>query len=417
MKFAFPHSQSLASMVCERIARRLGIGLVTAWLVACGGVGDLAGGVGSGGSGLAEGTITGFGSVYVDGERYDDSQARVTEEGPSGAREAALKIGQRVRLKTRDGNIADSIEVITELLGPIERVVPDGPAAQRLTVLGQQVRVQTSTTDGVAATWTDFGVEQACAPSCEFAVNQWVQVHGSWLLDDATDSHYLLASRIEVVGAQGKILLSGVVREIVGGVARLNAPSGNRVDLGASPSGVMSAVDQVLRVWAPPPAGAPGAVVQAERLMTTTLMPSLAASSTVLGGEVSRVNADGSEIEIQGTRIAVPPQFRGAISAQRFARVELEKGESGWQLKAPPQLPGGAERAEVQISEEIPAGRLAQIPLGNWSLKGTLLTRTVLSPACAQLANEPPATKVRVSVQAVRGPLPMRVLSVQCSRT
>ena len=117
----------------RRLLLIAGLGL----LASCGGGGiaDLAGGVGSGGSGLAEGTVTGFGSVIVDGVRFDDSQAKVTEEGPAGVREATLKIGQRVRISSNANNIAESIEVITELIGPIEQIVADGAKAQRLTVL------------------------------------------------------------------------------------------------------------------------------------------------------------------------------------------------------------------------------------------------------------------------------------------
>ena len=55
----------------RRLLLIAGLGL----LASCGGGGiaDLAGGVGSGGSGLAEGTVTGFGSVIVDGVVFDDT--------------------------------------------------------------------------------------------------------------------------------------------------------------------------------------------------------------------------------------------------------------------------------------------------------------------------------------------------------
>ena len=66
-----------------RRLRWLASALAASLLIACGGGIDLAGGVGSGGSGLAEGTITGFGSVIVDGTRYDDSAAQVLVEGAS----------------------------------------------------------------------------------------------------------------------------------------------------------------------------------------------------------------------------------------------------------------------------------------------------------------------------------------------
>jgi Kef-type K+ transport system membrane component KefB len=57
-------------------------GLVLALLVAgCGGAVGVAGGVGSGGSGVAEGTVSGFGSVLIDGVAYGDAQALVEREG------------------------------------------------------------------------------------------------------------------------------------------------------------------------------------------------------------------------------------------------------------------------------------------------------------------------------------------------
>ena len=399
----------------RRLLLIAGLGL----LASCGGGGiaDLAGGVGSGGSGLAEGTVTGFGSVIVDGVVFDDSKAKVTEEGPAGVREATVKIGQRVRISSNANNVADSIEVITELVGPIELIVADGAKAQWLTVLGQQVRVQREAdSSGAAATWTDFG-DLPCAPGCAFAAGQWIQAHGTWVLDAATSTYTLLASRIEVINPQPKVLLSGVVSKLDGSVVRLNAASGREVDLGSAAALADPALNQVLRVWAAPPGGPPGAVMQADRSISARLAPLANVASTVLGGEVSRVSADGSEIEIQGNRISVPAEFRGAISTQQFARVELEKGALGWQVKAPLRLSASGERAEVQISEDIPAARLAQIASGNWSLRGTLLGRTTLSSSCAQLANEPPGTRVRVAVQAVRGPLPMTVQSVQCSRS
>ena len=388
-------------------------------LASCGGGGiaDLAGGVGSGGSGLAEGTVTGFGSVIVDGVRFDDSQAKVTEEGPTGVREAALKIGQRVRISSSANNVAESIEVITELVGPIDQIVADGAQAQRLTVLGQQVRVQLeASTNGAAATWTDFG-DLPCAPGCAFAANQWIQAHGTWVLDVASNTYTLLASRVEVINPQAKVLVSGVVSKLDGSVVRLNAATGREVDLGGAAALAEQSLNQVVRVWAPPPSGQPAAVIQADRSISTKLAPTANVASTVLGGEVSRVSADGAEIEIQGNRITVPVEFRGAISTQQFARVELEKSASGWQMKSPPKLTGNVERAEVQISEDIPVARLAQIASGNWSLRGTLLARIALPSSCTQLANDPPGTKVRVAVQAIRGPLPMKVQSVQCSRS
>ena len=56
-------------------ARRAVLGAAALMLLAaCGGGGSVdVAGVGSGGSGVASGSVTGFGSVIVDGVEYDDS--------------------------------------------------------------------------------------------------------------------------------------------------------------------------------------------------------------------------------------------------------------------------------------------------------------------------------------------------------
>ena len=71
------------------------LGLLAALTIAaCGGGSDSAA-VGSGGTGsFSVGTITGFGSVFVNGQRYDDSSASVSDEdGPrSRTDDGALRI-------------------------------------------------------------------------------------------------------------------------------------------------------------------------------------------------------------------------------------------------------------------------------------------------------------------------------------
>jgi hypothetical protein len=52
-----------------------------ALLLACGGGGGGIAGVGTGGTGsFSVGTVTGFGSVFVNGVRYDDDGARLVDD-------------------------------------------------------------------------------------------------------------------------------------------------------------------------------------------------------------------------------------------------------------------------------------------------------------------------------------------------
>jgi len=401
----------------ELVRAALLIGVATLLMSCGGGIGDLAGGVGSGGSGLAEGTVTSFGSVYIDGERYDDSRAVVTEESAAGVRPAALKLGQRVRVRSSGDNVAELIEVVTELVGPIERVEAESGGSQWLTVLGQRVRIDKVAVGAFgAATWIDFG-ERDCTPNCPLLKDQWIQAHGTWVLDKGSDSHYLLASRVEAIDPQPKVLVSGVVRSVQGSIARLNAAAGSAVDLAQGPAAAALAVDQLLRVWTTPPAGdTTRTPMTPERVAVPSLVRDESSARTVLGGEVSRVSADGAEIEIQGTRISVPPALRGTLSPAQFARVEIEKGADGWQLKMPPQVPNSAERADVQIIDLMRPIDIASAQRGPWRLRGTLLGKVDLPTSCLALPSDKPSDKIRVVVQAVRGPLPMQVRSIQCTR-
>ena len=75
------------------IAPALALGLSMA---ACGGD---DGGVGSGGTGsFASGTITGFGSIIVNGVRYDDSEARVVDAAGKVGSSRDLQLGMVVEV-------------------------------------------------------------------------------------------------------------------------------------------------------------------------------------------------------------------------------------------------------------------------------------------------------------------------------
>lgn len=159
-----------------------------ALLPACGGGTDVAG-VSSGGTGsYTSGTITGLGSVIVNGIRYDDSAASVSFNG-SASTAAALKLGMVVRIQgsaltpaTVAGGLAtataSSIACGSEWKGPVADIDTTGGT---FTLLGQTVRVLTTTViEGTTFSTALNGL--------------YVEVYG--LLDPADGS--LQASRIEL---------------------------------------------------------------------------------------------------------------------------------------------------------------------------------------------------------------------------
>src|SRR6186713_2712930 len=85
------------------------------------------GGVGSGGTGMAIGTVNGFGSVIVDGLRYDDSAvASLREDAPGVETQTQARLGQRAEIRFTDGGVATALMVDATLVGTVSSVSAPG---------------------------------------------------------------------------------------------------------------------------------------------------------------------------------------------------------------------------------------------------------------------------------------------------
>lgn len=98
-------------------------------------------------SSLAIGPITGFGSVIVNGVRYDDRQAVIASEDQEVFDRSSLGLGMHATVEGTvhpDGTtgVARSIRVRSELQGPVSAIVL---ASSEFTVMGVQVLVDSST--------------------------------------------------------------------------------------------------------------------------------------------------------------------------------------------------------------------------------------------------------------------------------
>ncbi len=120
-------------------------------LAACGGGGGSSGGIGGtgggggiGGTGIAYGTITAFGSVWVNGVEYDTSNTIFkTDDNPNGGgRQDDLRVGMVARV---DGSISGkTAATITEddsVKGLVEQVID----ANRMVVMGQTLQIDSTT--------------------------------------------------------------------------------------------------------------------------------------------------------------------------------------------------------------------------------------------------------------------------------
>lgn len=179
---------------------------IAAFLAACGGGGG--GGGGSAGSSssssFTSGSITGFGSVIINGIRFDDSSSSISDDDDSSHSRDELRLGMSAEVEgsqistdasgNRSGT-ASTIRFGSEIVGPVSNV-----GATSLTVLGQTIAI-TSTT-----------VFDNRLPNGLASINQndVVEVHG---LPGASAGEYT-ATRIEPKTNPQFYKLRGVVSEL-----------------------------------------------------------------------------------------------------------------------------------------------------------------------------------------------------------
>ncbi|MGB1011973.1 MAG: DUF5666 domain-containing protein [Thiolinea sp.] len=128
--------------------KRTALSAVTCCLLSACMSGDLQlseGGIG--GTGIAFGTITGFGSIWVNGVRYDVSNASFTRDGASASGQGDYRIGEVVTINgsvNADGvsGTASSVEFDDLLEGPVSTASTDGST---ISILGQTVRTDAHT--------------------------------------------------------------------------------------------------------------------------------------------------------------------------------------------------------------------------------------------------------------------------------
>ncbi len=124
------------------------IGLITLQLTACGSSEDTAGIDASGSPVATQGTIDGFGSVIVNGIRFDSSKALILVNGQA-ATEDDLRTGYQVTvtgtLGENSSGVAEKIEFYPELIGEITQIDEE---KNQLLVSGRLVQINFRTLFG-----------------------------------------------------------------------------------------------------------------------------------------------------------------------------------------------------------------------------------------------------------------------------
>jgi uncharacterized protein DUF5666 len=195
MSSAIPRSQGVL---------RAGLAAIAALLLAvgCGG-GD--NNMPSTGRAFTQGTITGFGSIIVNGIRFDESTAQVVDDDGQAHDRNELKLGMNVEVESSDidrgsnSAMASLVRFGAAIVGPVS-AVSTGTTPKTLTVLDQIVEVGATTVfDNSLASGID-----------SIKVGDVIEVHA--LLDTAS-GHYL-AKRIEPEPGATVFKLRGVVANL-----------------------------------------------------------------------------------------------------------------------------------------------------------------------------------------------------------
>ena len=277
----------LVSTFCALLALALG---------GCGGAGGgavstaLSGGVGTGGTGIVFGAITGFGSIVVDGTAYSSATPQYFADSDqsegAAASAAALALGNQVQLQLDAQGNPSSVTIEPALIGTVSQI-----GSGEFTVNGMMVRVNTSAASAPLTYYSGL------SNFSSLTAGMRVAVHGSHGVDPGSQQQYVQATLIEQLPSTGTVYrLSGLVSKLdtSAGTFQIGTTS---VQFGANtailPAGSALANGLWINVWsntAPGPNGELSAGVIRARS---------------LAGATGQVQVSGIVSELSGTQFLV----------------------------------------------------------------------------------------------------------------
>lgn len=372
------------------LAAALAVPLV---LAACGGGGSSGGLTGNANGGtdlvpsaqVASGVVTGFGSVYLDGERLDDANVgAVAEQADGTERPAVLQLGQRVRA-THDGEgKATRLVVDASVIGKVTAVPAMGGV---LRIAGQNVLVNEDPTLGPV---TQFGGDNADAAGrfaavTDIQIDDLAEVHGSpafvngeWVVN---------ATRIDKRSEIGPVRVVGVVANLVNtDAAKTFDIGGLTIDFaGALAAGKVRSIDRLAAGVTVQVFGGNAGVVgnrlvaQAVRVAPERLDAPVA-TLMQLGGVVSSMDVSAGTFNVDGALVrvgTVTPLPAGAVI-----------GNGGWvRVEGTLAVDGSIDASKIQVRQNNVASDLARVrlvgPISGLVDQNTFIVRDVPVDATA----------------------------------
>ncbi|MBM3409072.1 MAG: hypothetical protein FJY25_17440 [Betaproteobacteria bacterium] len=270
---------------------------------------------------LATGIITGFGSVYVDGVRLDDSDiGAVSEQADGTTRPAVLQLGQRVRASHDGAGKAVRLVVDAAVIGQVTQIDSVQGSVQ---VAGQRVLVNADPSAGIVTQFGGFDATEAGRYSslADVRSGDLAEVHGSPVLESG--KWVVRATRIDKRNTIGSVRVVGAISDLVNTEqGKTFKIGGLTVDFGAALSAgkVRPAARLANGVMVNVQGASTGVVndsLTAQAVQVGRERDELPATTRVqLGGVVSGRDVSAGTFQVDGARVrigSVSPEPTGAV--------------------------------------------------------------------------------------------------------
>ncbi|MBU6993728.1 DUF5666 domain-containing protein [Ferrovum myxofaciens] len=302
------------------ILNKRGLLFLIPLLSSCGGGTQLAGGVGTGGTGVVTGTVTGFGSLVMDGIAYNSATPRYDAESTTqpSVSVTAMKVplGGQLNIQTDAQGNPTSVWINPALVGVVTSV---NPTSGTLVVNGMEVVVN-STTSSLPNT---FFIGYAGMGAIQ--LNDMVQVHGvpgtssSGIPFVQATLIKLMPSNLSITRVSGALTqwnpsqhtftVNGIPFSFNASTQFFSPFSNQTLGTGALKNG------QWVNIWSQTPSGTTPLV--AGSVQVSTLLPGMNGNIT-LSGLVSAVQ--GNQFQVDG--VLVNGIHQGGVTAGQYVTLK-----------------------------------------------------------------------------------------------
>jgi uncharacterized protein YdeI (BOF family) len=350
------------------------------------------------------GTVTGFGSVIVDGVRVDDSSVAAGKELDDGSvKQVELKLGQHVEIEHDGQLVAKKVRVGANAEGTVATV---DAKAGTLAVDGQTIVINTDPALGPVTVFEGY------TSLADVQVKDRVEVHGI-VKTDAAGATSLQATRIEKAGATAGA--DDTVDHVNGLVAGLTATTFKLgdllVDYSAAklvPAGAKITNGSIVRIAIPAGTVASSTAVKASLIKVSDHKDKVNAKDSELGGVVSAVDATAKTLTVNGVNVdASAAKFDQAgksfadLAVKGYVVVKGSFADDGT-LKAATIVLRGVEHAKDKSEVELHGSITDFVSASSFTLRDVQVDASGVTPdaSCAgvTLANE-----AQVEIQGTLG--------------